>query len=647
MSFKLNKYWLEINGISIKKIYYIDFLLYSYNNNLEPNFDTLKKINKLFCYLLDNKFLNETLGSKFKFVQLTENLFVPFNVNDKSSVFFSVDDYPFENINEDFLDYIRKIDLLIEDEFLEIDFPNYFDRQKAKNNYIKEENININEEEFYLLNDFLKINPQYKELLKSYNSKNNNKDIEVVKYSYFEDHYNDLKNITPKILDNYLDNSNNFNLFISFLYDYNFDYIHSQYSVTNINNWFTIKRGDLFIGGASIDSNYISSKININFINKEKIESNYKSTLKNILKQDNLFDDLIIKNIDENIISKKDIRRLNKDKRIYFTYQEEDLFLEIYNFIVENKLNYKKEEILNDFYQNVIILKQNLINKDDYSYIKESSLINFKNKYSTYKNTDNIIEIDRLNFIKISLSNDSSEKFKHFVSGNENFTTYLYFDLDDNDNDKDKDENINLKIGKNIRKFLEKINIKIEESDLLKLIFNVNNLGKFNINLNDYSLNLNKLYDYLIDNNILKKFETKIIYRLENDKGDGIYRSENSFIEKNALLEYSRRKLPTRDLNLSMIFTKNYEDKDLEEYKKNYYFGFSNLEDIKKWFLDDIKLFKNNEIYLAKYEIPENYIINSSLQVAFIKDKSKFIEKIKYNDLILKEENTKIRKPSI
>lgn len=643
MLYKINEYNLQIVGAELNEIFFIDFLSYSFKNNLNPSIETLNIMNKIFCFFFNNKFITDINGKNFKLVDINNNFFVPHDIKNKTNLLFSTENYSFEEIDEKFLEYINKFDLIMEDQFPEIEYPDYFKRQKAKNNYVKEIDIFFNYFESSILDDFLKFKPNYKSLLNKYQKNQKIDTIEIIKHEYFEDHYKNINQIIPNILNDLLiKEESKFMFDLIFLnQNYNFNYIHSMHSVKNVENWFTIKKGENFIGGASLSSNYVSSKIDINFIESEKNEKNYKSILKYILKQDNLFNDIILKNIDLNIISNKEIRRINKNKRLYFTNQEEDLFLEVKNFIVSNNLNNKKEEILNDFYEKTILYKQNLVNKEDYSYIKESTIINLKNKYFENSNSENLIEIDRLNFIKLGLSMGSAESFKEFISGGDNPNTYLYFELD---NDS---INLNLRAGKKIKEFLENINIKINEAQFLNLIFNVKNLGKLNEQHNYYELSLNKIYDYLVDNKILKKFPDKIIYRLEKENGEGIYRTEESIFKQNKFLEYSRRKLPSKEINLNIIFNSDYDNKDLEEYKKNYYFGFSDLKQINNWFLEDIETLLKNDVYLVKYEVPENYVINTKSQTAFIKDKSKFIEKIRYKDLYLKNDNTKLKKPSI
>ena len=59
-------------------------------------------------------------------------------------------------------------------------------------------------------------------------------------------------------------------------------------------------------------------------------------------------------------------------------------------------------------------------------------------------------------------------------------------------------------------------------------------------------------------------------------------------------------------------------------YSKDHYFGFQNLEELKRWFTQkDRKSFRKNKYRICVYEVKEKHLIIGKKQVAFIKNKSK------------------------
>ena len=49
------------------------------------------------------------------------------------------------------------------------------------------------------------------------------------------------------------------------------------------------------------------------------------------------------------------LRKDNKDKRIYYTKVEKDMFYDLYGFVAQNKLYDYSDKIFNSFYKKVIL----------------------------------------------------------------------------------------------------------------------------------------------------------------------------------------------------------------------------------------------------------------------------------------------------
>ena len=80
-------------------------------------------------------------------------------------------------------------------------------------------------------------------------------------------------------------------------------------------------------------------------------------------------------------------------------------------------------------------------------------------------------------------------------------------------------------------------------------------------------------------------------------------------------------------------------------YSKEHYFGFQNLEDLKRWFTQkDRKSFRKNKYRICVYEAKEKNIIIGKKQVAFIKNKSKRKEILDPLTFEVKETMKNVRK---
>lgn len=150
----------------------------------------------------------------------------------------------------------------------------------------------------------------------------------------------------------------------------------------------------------------------------------------------------------------------------------------------------------------------------------------------------------------------------------------------------------------------------------------------------------NKIYDYLIDKEIIKNNETIKILRIEDEKGLGLYRSmENIGDSLSDNFDFSRniQPSPIEDQIIASLYHNEAEDKNL---LKNWYFGFKNKNQIFKWLEEgkessiyNFVIKKNPEILIVEYEVPKSQLLASDKQVVFKKETAKVLNKYKLKDL--------------
>lgn len=151
------------------------------------------------------------------------------------------------------------------------------------------------------------------------------------------------------------------------------------------------------------------------------------------------------------------------------------------------------------------------------------------------------------------------------------------------------------------------------------------------------SFNYNYLYDILVNNNILIG-KNIIIYRLENT-----YENKGVFVSniKDQLSDFynsSTQPSPLEDPLLKSIFY----DLENRDFCKDWYFSFSNINDIHKWlgfyndresYEDFVSILCENNVAIVEYEINESYILETENQVCFLMDKAKKIKSYNFKKL--------------
>jgi hypothetical protein len=104
-----------------------------------------------------------------------------------------------------------------------------------------------------------------------------------------------------------------------------------------------------------------------------------------------------------------------------------------------------------------------------------------------------------------------------------------------------------------------------------------------------------------------------IIYRVENDAGQGPYRLGHG-VMWNKLFNPEQRPFPSMDPGLEHILASK---KDLI---KDFFFGFNSLEQLRDWFEDEELISLDNIGFKIKtFDVPDALIIEGSAQLLFKK----------------------------
>lgn len=150
-------------------------------------------------------------------------------------------------------------------------------------------------------------------------------------------------------------------------------------------------------------------------------------------------------------------------------------------------------------------------------------------------------------------------------------------------------------------------------------------------NENEYSINLNELYDHIANEHTLLGQDITL-YRIESADGLGIYNAGGHYL----FSEESRKRIndPFYDEKLNKIFN-SINDYNINQYKNEWNFAFLKLEDLSNW-IHDKQTYQNIKEDYRKFEIkqitvPENMLIIGNEQVIYKKDSIRSIKKLKFD----------------
>lgn len=631
-----DKHYSIFNGF--QEDFQIDFSVYLLYNSKKLNFDNLSLLNKIYCNFMNSGYFKDVFGNEtYKLVNFDNKFLVTRNMKSNNNLHYEFSDSQLLNCPRSIIEAKSILENEIDDLLESPDFDNYREKIDFRHSFKEVVSYDLDSQEKKIMDDFLKDFPEYqffyskntvKDLL---TNKINNQEQKIIvnKNSDFMEHYSKIKTIFPfDFYEKYEDPTSEFRKVKLFLTsDLGLNYFYDTEQIIDNDIWFSFENNNLYCGGCLVHSNEYGTIIESAAIfNKEHNNKNIKQIFKDILNQPEIKKDVIFqtKHLFKDT-SDKEIRQLYNSKRLYFTGRETELFLDISYFIDVNKLTDQKEVILEDFYKNILLPNQKLINSD----VISNNLLNLNNKIKNKYNSNLVFEnndISRNDFINVCVFLHHKEDiWGHIDRSKINFT----FDIEL------KELNSKEIPAFEIKQFLSTIGINLNNKVFETLIEDLNKLGKYtdfykeNEKLQIFELDYHKLYDFLIEKEVLNKGNIIKIYRIEDDESIGLYRSKKITMNNSKAYDYSHRKIPNNERNLAQIFKSNrYET----EYHNQYFFGFLNKKQIENWFKDDInELVKNNHLKVVEYEIPENYAIITNLQVAFNKEKSVILKSLDLN----------------
>lgn len=143
-------------------------------------------------------------------------------------------------------------------------------------------------------------------------------------------------------------------------------------------------------------------------------------------------------------------------------------------------------------------------------------------------------------------------------------------------------------------------------------------------------VNIDQLYDlYIIHSNF--NLHTKQIYRIESRENDGLYSGVFAKLDVDEHLHPA----PFKDPAFKRIFSEPGRVQD-EPYQDNWYFAFSNLQDLKSWTINDdnIKQLHDHGYIIKKITLPENFMIEGNKQTIFQKKYVVYEETLNFTTLL-------------
>jgi hypothetical protein len=215
---------------------------------------------------------------------------------------------------------------------------------------------------------------------------------------------------------------------------------------------------------------------------------------------------------------------------------------------------------------------------------------------------------------------------------NTNYSDYyklLYFDIDLSafDNNKSLTElYINSLLDNDFESLGLIQDIKVSK-DIIKVEFDYDyNEDEKNTSLlirHDVSLNLNILFDSIINKHPEINSNLSSIYRIENKNGFGLYDGIGfSIMARNINENENTQPCPSTEISFMSIF--DWQNIHIpNEYKRSWNFAFSSLPQLENWINcpDKIKELKTFGFEIYEVKVPENFVILGEKQTIFKNDK--------------------------
>lgn len=468
--------------------------------------------------------------------------------------------------------------------------------------------------------------------------------IQTLFCTNFAEHYSFLKKMMPyEFYPEYVGSAYAFNKQCHFMHD-ELDLLympsktdHYEHSRNIDHQWVLLHQKNRYAGGVVISKDTVNEIRHISLKKSVENKDNYKKILNDILSHDSCSKSVFITAPEIQAYGLEDeLRKEHRNRPLYFTQKEKHAYFILEAFIELNGLSSQGEQIKNDFYKNIVLKNDKLINGNDlfeYSYEKQSSPVDllmdqFKlDVLKKYKKSANNLEmIDRETFTRRCLISQHDESdYKYYLQNvYEGMDFAFRLPLDGNGTT----DILNI-----VKSFLLEQNI-VYNRDVHKALYDSIDQHKQiatheSTNNQFITYSYHTLYEALSDLNVIKtNKESSYVFRLELADGKGVYKSDDSaddLIKNNnaAILEYDQRKVPQRDKGLSTLFLA-YDSRYMisNNYADHYNFAFTSKEQMLGWFdRDELATFSKLGTKLYRYEVPAVNMIASQVQVAFNRDK--------------------------
>lgn len=618
--------------------------------------DEYNTTQKIMVNLLNENNLKEIYGNRYSLVVYQDVYAIKDSIK-KHNLNFTPSDYPDnEKLAQKYNDTINLVTEIITDET-----SNFRDRYLDFNKNAKPINEKLSGNELILYKNFLE-----SEEGKVYQNGLSKKTsiIELLKEKLNEDHKNEFSIKINKNFDRH------FQEVAESIPNFYSDFKNSEYVkkvMNNIRNDFGLnsvilngieeysnemtfcvfKNNDKFIGGTTIhnENNNIYKIFDIDIFNKYKDENNVEEIISKLfesLPKESSFLCYIKKEEDSILYNVLEKMKIEKDCKLYLNESELNAINELRYALEKSSLSDKvKQNIINKHYEEVInklIIPswQDGKKVNEYNNLKNKQFIDNHIKESSIKN---IQDINRNDFCNYILINRDEEQFKNKVIYNSlsNFkNSFTISEVKSSPNNKDFN-----KLMDEIKDTLTDMKVKLPTNTERRLIKDIQENYTINSIDNEINYNYHNLYDFLCEEKVIKQKPKTTIYRLEINNA-GIYKSKDTVIRNDREINYLKnlydRKTPEKEINLSGIFSDHCSVDSKKEYKKQWFFGFSDEKQIKEWFdQKEIAKFNESGVKLARYEVDENYLINANRQVAFIMEKAKKVNEIELTTLLNEE----------
>lgn len=644
----------------------IEFKL-NYDRSLEVS--DYNMFSKVMVNYFNSGVFNEFIGGKYKLAKhMDQDHYAMYSTDSNSPInnlylgeeFYEAINNKYAMNGEQYVDQIRDFIAAVENTIHDAN-DNYIQRRKKYLPKMEVVDYTMNESELKFQESFYQsgIGNNYNVNFKNQNIKtliqdklNQDAPVQTVFCKNFGEHYTLLKKTLPyELYPEYIGSPYAFDKQCHFMHDeLELLYIPCKTDQDdrsrNIDNtWILLHQNNRYAGGVVVANSAVNEVRHISM--KSSIAS--KETCKKIiddLLSSNLFSQTIFMTAPEiaRYSLQDELRNEYKNRPLYFTQKEKHAYFILESFIELNELTNQSEKIKNDFYKNIIVKHDKLLNAGDlfeYSYsLNESPIDLLMDKFKLdvlkkYKKFSNMSEvIDRETFIRrCFISQKGEDDYKYYLQNDYRGNDFAFrLPLDGNGTT----DLLNI-----VKDFLLNQNIPYTH-DVYKGVYeSIKNHQQIAIhNSTDQEFltySYHSLYETLSDLGCIKtNQEPCYVFRLEMTDGKGVYISDNSdsdIVSNNDanILEYDQRKIPQRDRGLSTLFIANDSEVRIRmDYANNYHFAFTSKEQMLSWFSKpELTELANLGTRLYRCEIPEVNVIASQVQVAF--NTNKLISKVELN----------------